>query len=106
MRSEQDLGDLREGGPRGAHLHHDIHAVAVLLDHPLDAPDLAADTLEASGEVAFVWTVHVLSRQMEDGYPGWVRPTLATPVPRFTEEVGHESAKGLRQPSKRAQLLR
>ena len=40
---EEAEGDLVEGSLGGADLGEDFDAVAVVLDHPFDAPDLTFD---------------------------------------------------------------
>src|SRR4051794_30966265 len=44
---EQPERHLVERGLHGADLREDVDAVAVVLDHPLEPPDLALDALEA-----------------------------------------------------------
>src|SRR4051812_37676754 len=70
VRGEEQLRYLRESGPGSAHLHDDVDAVAVLLDHLLDAADLTRDALEASDNIVFACTVHLLSWAAGGSVPG------------------------------------
>ena len=47
---EQQGADFCQGGASGGDLLDDVDAVALLIEHALDAGDLASDSLEASVE--------------------------------------------------------
>ena len=60
---EQPEGDLVEGGLHGGDLGEHVDAVAVVLDHALDAADLALDPGEAVEELR-------LGRRVAAGWGG------------------------------------
>jgi hypothetical protein len=52
--SEQEKSDAFERGLCGADLRQDVDAVAIVLDHLLQAPNLPLDSLEAALDVRLV----------------------------------------------------
>ena len=48
-------GHLVKRSPRGRELLDDVNAVAALLDHPADPPDLALDAPQARQQIVVLW---------------------------------------------------
>src|ERR1700709_1165788 len=99
MLREQLQAHLVEPGLDGADLGQDVDAVALVLDHALDAPHLALDALEARregilvGDVAGLDLLHVAG--LRSGWKRRSRRELAT-TKRLEPAMAAPAISGLR----------
>ena len=89
---EQELLDLLHRALHGGELEEDVHAVLVLLDHPLDALDLALDAAEATQRLAGVSSL-IMAPPSPPDTPTGVQPHdgVGRP-PRLNGQVGKTRA--------------
>ena len=97
----------RQAVERGAHsreLREEVDAVAVLVDHPLDATHLALDAVEAAAELRLVVVVPVLVRVGHIATP-WRelrnrrRRRLFARTKRLEQAIAAAATIGLRNPA-------